>query len=330
MKKLILITSIIIVVLTACKENKKEIGTDTNVQDSTAIVLKTYAELSIAEGGKWKERVYEGGTSFKNVDELWVPKRHTDHSWYLRYEGPGWESNKVGYRLYLDWRNAIDIFGKITDSIVLDQVGQDGFDSYHEKQKWGQDILKVGKALGLGSYGRLVADSVHHFQNVDSTYIKVNNNKKASGVNIRYHGWATEDIKTDLDVSLSIKPDSRMTRTVLSTSKSVEGLVTGIVKSEGVDLIVDNAGNSEWGYIATYGEQTLVPDNLGMVIFYKKDEVISLVDGAYDHLLLFKPTEESITYRFGAVWEGEKNGVKTKEGFLSYLKDELNNLNSVY
>ncbi|WP_300977302.1 DUF4861 family protein, partial [Flavobacterium sp.] len=72
---------------------------------------KTYAEISVKEGGKWEGRKYIGGT-FKNVQKLKLAPEHTDHSFDIRYEGPGWESNKIGYRLYLDWRNAIDIFGK--------------------------------------------------------------------------------------------------------------------------------------------------------------------------------------------------------------------------
>ena len=71
---------------------------------------KTYAEISLKEGGKWEGRKYVGGV-FKNVQKLKLAKEHTDHSFDIRYEGPGWESNKIGYRLYLDWRNAIDIFG---------------------------------------------------------------------------------------------------------------------------------------------------------------------------------------------------------------------------
>ena len=137
--KLITLSSIAIILL-SCNASKKVTASKSNT--------KTYAEISIKEGGYWKGREYMEG-KFKNVADLKVPSEHTDHSWYIRYEGPGWESNKIAYRLYLDWRNAIDIFGKVTETMVLSQVGQDGFDSYHEPQPWGSDILKVGKAKGF-------------------------------------------------------------------------------------------------------------------------------------------------------------------------------------
>ena len=129
---------------------------------------KTYAEVSVKEGGKWEGRKYIGGT-FKNVQKLKLAPEHTDHSFDIRYEGPGWESNKIGYRLYLDWRNAIDIFGKKTEKIILPQVGQDGFDSYHEMSDWGADILKAGKGIGIGSVDRYLNKERLHFYEVDST-----------------------------------------------------------------------------------------------------------------------------------------------------------------
>jgi len=111
---------------------------------------RTQAELSYKKGGEWKNREYMGG-AFQNTQFLRVPPEHKDHSWFIRYEGPGWESDKVGYRFYLDQRNATDVFGKVTREMVLQQVGLDGFDSYHEMQPWGMDVMKVGKSLGIGS-----------------------------------------------------------------------------------------------------------------------------------------------------------------------------------
>ncbi|MEJ2307675.1 MAG: DUF4861 family protein, partial [candidate division WOR-3 bacterium] len=114
---------------------------------------RTQAILSIKCGGEWKVNKYVGGT-FKDTNSLKTPPGHTDHSEFIRFEGPGWESDKVGYRLYLDWRNGTDIFGKKVDDMVLQDVGQDGFESYHEMSPWGMDILKVGDALGIGAVGK--------------------------------------------------------------------------------------------------------------------------------------------------------------------------------
>ncbi len=98
-------------------------------------VKKTQAFLGLKEGGKWvwvtkdsgkQQYEYQGG-EFKPVTELKVDEKHTDHSFDIQFEGPGWESDKIAYRLYLDWRNAIDIFGKKTSEPVLQNVGLEQF-----------------------------------------------------------------------------------------------------------------------------------------------------------------------------------------------------------
>lgn len=295
-------------------------------QKSETAASKTYAELSVKEGGKWVGQKYEGGT-FKNVTSLKLPKSHWDHSFFIRYEGPGWESNRIGYRLYLDWRNAIDIFGKVTDTLVLSQVGQDGFESYHHMSPWGMDILKAGKALGIGAIGRYSGKEVLHFQLVDSTFAKVENTAKSSSIIVDYKGWRTASDKIDLKSTLTIEPNNRYTKHTIKPSAKIEGICTGMVKFKDVDLVTKVSANKKWAYIATYDKQTLVPDNLGMAIFYKVSTVKEQVESEYDHLLIFKPTKKEVSFYFLGAWEQEKDGIKTKEAFYQYLDQKLEELN---
>ncbi len=328
MKTLKITAILLFISIVACKnqEKKSEVEAVKTVAVYNMDTAKTYAELSIKEGGYWEGREYVDGT-FKNVSELKVPAEHTDHSWFIRYEGPGWESNKVGYRMYLDWRNCIDIFGKVTEDMILSKVGQDGFDSYHEKSDWGMDILKAGKGLGIGSIGRYVNNEVLHFKNVDSTFAKVENTLDKSTVIANYYGWNTTNETIDLHQVLSITPNARYTKHSITPSKEIEGICTGIVK-HGVNYFAKESENKQWGYIATYGEQSLVPDNLGMAIFYKTETVQEVSEWEHDHLLLFKPTTNEISFYFLGAWEQEVNGIKTEVEFLSYLDELLNELNT--
>lgn len=317
-------------VLMACNDHKKNDveAEDQNLSEKDSVTAQTYAELSIKEGGAWNGRKYEGG-EFKNVDTLTLPASHTDHSYFIRYEGPGWENKNIGYRLYLDWRNAIDIFGKKVDTMVLQDVGQDNFDSYHESAPWGQDILKAGKSLGIGGYGRFVGDSVAHFRSVEKTFAEVANEEEGSTVNIVYSGWKTGDKTIDLDAELAIYPEDRYTKVTLSPSEAVEGLTTGIVKFEDVALIQNDSISGDWAYIASYGTQTLVndTDKLGMAILYKKSEVEKIQDGPYDHLVIFQNTAEPKTYYLLGAWEGEKEGITSREDFVSSLNELVTKLN---
>tara|TARA_R110000868_G_scaffold1650_5_gene13368 strand:- start:12693 stop:13706 length:1014 start_codon:yes stop_codon:yes gene_type:complete len=316
----------------ACKDKSVKNETIPDVGESVGVTvhtpLKTYAEISIKEGGEWVGRKYVGGDGFKNVQELEVPENHTDHSFFIRYEGPGWENNQIGYRIYLDWRNAIDIYGKKVDSLVLPYVGQDGFDSYHEPADWGQDILKAGKSMGIGGYGRLVNDTVAHFRNVDNTHVKIENTDNSSTVHIDYKGWETGDKKIDLEATLSIFKQDRYTLATLTPSNAISGICTGIVKFKDIEL--KKKEGIKWAYIATYGTQTLVSetDKLGMAIFYRIDEVAEQKEGINDHLVVFKPTTDKITYYLLGAWDQESNGIKDEESFILDLDKKLERLNT--
>lgn len=287
---------------------------------------KVYAEVSVKEGGKWEGRKYIGGT-FKNVQRLKLAPEHTDHSFDIRYEGPGWESNKIGYRLYLDWRNAIDIFGKKTEAIILPKVGQDGFDSYHEMSDWGSDILKAGKGIGIGSIDRYWNKERLHFYAVDSTIATVFNEPKKAIVKVQYYGWKTASDKIDFTSELTIQPDQRYTKHRILPSKEIAGICTGIVKQKNTEIFRKKSQNKKWAYLATYGTQSLVPDRLGMAIFYQTASIENEEDAEFDYLLVFKPTTKAVDFYFLGAWEQEPNGIKNQEGFLKYLDEKLLQLN---
>jgi hypothetical protein len=298
---------------------------------------KTQAELSIREGGNWVEVTkssgvqqyeYQGG-KFKNTTFLRVPDQHTDHSFYIRYEGPGWESDKIGYRFYLDWRNAVDIFGKRTSEMVLQHVGQDGFESYHNLSYWGMDVLKVGNSLGMGSIGFWDKKNAVRIAVTDSVFCKiVDNGDLYSSINTVYYGWKDAGRSVDLSSTISIFAGSRISWESIELSEMLDNLCTGIVKDEKAELILSEDSDSEWSYLATFGKQSLNGDNLGMFVFYKKEDFISLKEDLYSHVVVLNPSAKNITYGFGAVWEKDLEHIATKEEFIDFLKktrEELNN-----
>lgn len=301
--------------------------TAVNAQQYDIKTAKTYAEISAKTDGKWEGRKYIGGTVFKNVDRLKLAPEHTDHSFDIRYEGPGWESNKVGYRLYLDWRNAIDIFGKKTSEMILPKVGQDNFDSYHEMSDWGADILKAGKGIGIGSIDRYLNNEKLHFREVDSTIAAVANKTNESVVKVNYYGWKTASDKIDFVSVLTIKPDQLYTKHAIKASKEIKGICTGIVKQKNTETFKKESKNKKWAYLATYGTQSLVPDKLGMAIFYEVKTIENLADTDLDYLLVFKPSRKENSFYLLGAWEQQKDGIKSQEEFVKYLDSQLEILN---
>ncbi len=291
---------------------------------------RTQAELSHKFGGTFVNRKYEDG-AFQNVQYLRVPPEHTDHSFYIRYEGPGWESDKVGYRFYLDWRNASDIFGKKTPEMVLQNVGQDGFDSYHAMADWGMDILKVGESLGIGSLAMWHDGKANRVAQTDSiTCAIVANGAVQSQIQTKYFGWKIGAGSYDVVSDLSITAGSRLTEHAIEISGNPENLCTGIVKLENSTLLPPPETNSGWTYLATYGKQSLANDHLGMAVLYRKHDLIEVTEDQFSHVIALKPANGRLTYYFLGAWEQEPNGIKTADEFEAYLKQTVTELNSPF
>lgn len=281
---------------------------------------RTQAELSHKTNGEWANREYIGG-EFKNVDYLRVPAEHKDHSWFLRYEGPGWESDKVGYRFYLDQRNAVDIFGKKTSDMVLQQVGLDGFDSYHKLQDWGMDILKVAKSLGVGSIGMLADKNASRIEFTDSVTAQITENGAVySSILTKYFGWKTTTDTLDVVSRLSIHGGTRLSRQHLSLSSDSETLCTGLIKDSKAKLFTSEGGADKWGYIATYGPQSLNDnDLLGIAVLFNPSSFKQFTEDDYSHIVSLSSTNQSLEYYFLGAWEGEPGGIKNEQAFLDYL-----------
>ncbi|MCV9388835.1 DUF4861 domain-containing protein [Reichenbachiella ulvae] len=286
----------------------------------TTYPKKTQAEISVKTGGKFENRKYIGG-DFKNIDSLKVPDEHTDHSYYIRYEGPGWESDKVGYRFYLDWRNATDVFGKTTNEPVLQQVGLDGFDSYHEMQDWGMDVLKVGKSLGIGSVASFVDSVAQRVAETDSVICKIEENGAIySSFETTYFGWKIHDQSVKLTSDISIHAGTRLTRQKLHIDQSIDNLCTGINKIEGTEIFRTIGSKNHYGYIATYGAQSLNGDNLGMVVFFHPLQFARFDEDENSHIVVLQPHVGDLEYYFAAAWELEPNGITTAEEFDAYIR----------
>jgi hypothetical protein len=280
---------------------------------------RTQAELSHKVGGHFEDRKYIGG-EFQNIDSLRVPDEHTDHSYYIRYEGPGWESDKVGYRFYLDWRNGVDVFGKTTNEMVLQQVGLDGFDSYHELQPWGMDILKVGKALGVGSLALFHDGKAIRVDETDSIISRVTENGPVySSITTNYYGWNVSGQKLDIQSTLGIHAGSRLTHQQVRVNSNPDNLATGLTKDPSAPLHTSKGGKEQWGYIATYGAQSLNKDKVGLAVLFKPQDLIEFTEDEYSHVVKLKPANGSLEYYFLAAWELEKEGIKNEQQFMEYL-----------
>lgn len=296
----------------------------------------TQAVLSVRKDGEWiwNQNGYSGhpqyeysGGEWTDVTEYHVPAKHTDHSWDIRFEGPGWESDKVGYRLYLDWRNANDIFGKRTNQLVLQHVGLDGFMSYHKMCDWGSDILGVGQSLGIGSIGHWNDTIAERVSVTDSINCRISyNGDLESKLKNEYNGWKNSHGKYNLTSTLSIRAGSYLTRCDVSISDYIDNLCTGLVAVKGTELMQGEMG--DWCYLATIGLQSGLNDHLGMSVFFRRSDLLKITKDRYNNVVVLQPKNKNLTYYFGAVWEQSSLHIQNKDDFERYLNSELQLLNS--
>jgi hypothetical protein len=307
-------------VVDTVKASAKSVFTLQQVSEKQVYPKRTQAELSIKQGGHFENRKYIGG-EFSNIDFLRVPPEHTDHSFFIRYEGPGWESDMVGYRFYLDWRNATDAFGKKTSDMVLQNVGLDGFDSYHELQPWGMDVLKVGKALGIGTLAIYLDSMAVRVENTDSVTCKVKENGTLySAIETNYYGWKAGKDRFDVKSILSIHAGTRLTHHQVSINGQPDNLCTGIVKDKNARLFTDYGSHSQYGYIATYGIQSLNNDRLGLAVFFSNGDFKGFTEDEFSHIVKLDALDGNMDYYFLAAWELEKEGFNNEKDFMDYIK----------
>ena len=134
-------------------------------------------------------------------------------------DGPTWENDKVGFRYYLDGRNAKDVFGKKTPAITPEDVGinSEGAveDNYHVMHDWGRDIFPVGNSVGLGGFALLVDNDVDRLgitandtlNNVEKTTFKiVSEGPENSVLRYNYYNWEASGNLYQVEETTSIWP----------------------------------------------------------------------------------------------------------------------------
>jgi unsaturated rhamnogalacturonyl hydrolase len=293
------------------------------------------AEISIKHGGGWKPRQKSPeleewvGGEFANVQSFTPPPEHTDHSNLIRYEGPGIESDRVGYRIYLDERNGFDIFGKKTTAPALHAIGLDGYESYHHPAPWGMDILKVGASLGTGGFGfwnGKGVDRVSHLAGWDATITEAGG--AYASFRIVYKGWQVGGLTTNVNADFSMHGGSRLVHTRLRFDQPLPKLAIGVVKHPDTELLVSalDVPDMAYGYVASWGKQSIDGDSLGMAVLFRRGTLDHQETTSTDYVAVVDADGEDYDYHFLAAWAGEPGGITTKAAFVAYLEQQAEEL----
>src|SRR5262249_24339474 len=214
-----------------------------------------------------------------------------------KYEGPGWESELNAWRIYLDKRNAVDLYSKHRPALGLDTFATPGYD-YHSESPLGRDTYRNGDAIGIGSIAALVNGAVVKVADVrERAYRIVSSGPVRAIVDVSYKGWNLGDGR-------SIDLTSRFTQwagergfwhEVHTTPASAVRLVAGVVRKPGgaVWKLPESAR-----VLATWGTQVveegptakavndLPNEHLGLAILVAgSPDLSSLPNDPADHLI---------------------------------------------
>lgn len=258
---------------------------------------------------------------------------------YYQSEGPVWENDKVGFRLYLDVRNAKDIFGKTTSNIVLDTVGTHGDKYYHQfDPNWGMDILKVGASLGAGS----IALHIKNNKGVDTlvrlggtgieqtSYELVRNKRDEAIFRLHYKNWKLLGRTYQVTEEIRMEPGKYYyeSKVTVSGLKGDERLVTGIVNFKAPESFQFSQGNK--GILYTHDKQADDGSHLGMAVMtdQKNDPKYGATPNTGSGIVnsytlsMAIQNNEPVIFRFYAGWEQTDKQFTDKKYFENFLQRE--------
>lgn len=255
-------------------------------------------------------------------------------------EGPAWENDKVGFRIYFDTRNAKDIWGKTTPRMILSEVGLNPAESYHKQAEWGMDVLKVGKSLGAGSLALAIQDEQGKEQLVrlgggnfkQVQYKKIANGPIRAIFKLTYHDWTIANNMTPIQVSEEISIWGGQyfyeSKVVLKNAPKSAKLVTGIVNLHSQQSYQLASKTAKVLY--TFDKQSENNDNLGMAVLVPTKSYLAFgqtpnqgadIQNTYtvtEKLVASKPNY----FRFFAGWEKSEPLFQTKNGFETFLQQQ--------
>ena len=286
----------------------------------------------IQRSNVWLASPQDDGT-YKEETEAKRPaitrENHAQTRQLFQFEGPGWENDRVGFRIYFDDRNGIDIFGKTTEIMVLENVGID--EDYHALQDWGMDILKVGASLGGGSIALEVDGDLHRVApGSDGSYKLITNGPLRSIFQLKFDNWNMEGNQFSVLHEITMYGGAWYYQSNVSVEGGVQNLniVTGITTLD-LDDKQANFTDYENGIVSlsTHGRQAIEGEYLGMAVMLEKDDYLgydyldeNAGDIVHSFIVRMNKRDKPTSFKFYSAWELSDPDFASSEKFEELLK----------
>ncbi len=266
-------------------------------------------------------------------------------------DGPMWENDKVGFRHYLDGRNAKDLFGKKTSDMSPDTTGVDStgaiVDNFHVMKDWGRDILAVGNSLGIGGFAlqtntellRLGVTFDDAINTIEKTTFKINYKGPIKAeLSYTYDHWKPKNNTYFAQEKTTIFPGIYGYKNTVSVANLVgdENLVVGIPKIHTDKPLSVFEANEDFVILYTHDQQTYDKEWwLGMALLLPKTSYLGFTEapatGSISTAFLGQlkiSNNVPISYYVIACWELSDPNFKDETYFKNYLKQTANQLSA--
>jgi len=247
--------------------------------------------------------------------------------------GAQWESELVGFRVYMDHRQSIDIYGKPTPQLVLDKTN---FYSTREDMAAGLgcDILFAGPSVGAGSFRGYLNNQPTYVDSVEARGQRV----IASGpvraiVEVTDKNWIYDGHCLQMRQRYTIYAGHRDVQVDIQLAgANVDDLpfCTGVQKIE-----MENEGlmNFTNGLVGSWGKN--IPDKaaedliegVGLGVTVDTRYLTSKKEDEYNYLTILRPRDGYIQYHLAICALMEQDGFKDAKSWFSWLQQWQAELN---
>lgn len=260
----------------------------------------------------------------------------TNPYWMLHHHGPAFENEMVGYRIYFDHRQTVDIYGKYRKGLELKQT-QFYPDAEQKKAGFGDDVLWVGQTFGLGALRGWDGEKPQMLQDVDHrTQRIISRGPLRTIVEVIDEGWNTMNPrkeKIDMKTKYTLYAGRRDCFVDISFNKPVPTyeLATGIINVKNSVEHSDNKGlRGCWGTDWPVSEKDSVGkkrETVGLGIRIPAKNVVKELPANKDNYpyVVGNMTDE-LHYNITFCSDNESFGYHSAEEWFKYLdawKEEL-------
>jgi hypothetical protein len=259
------------------------------------------------------------------------------YSRQFQMEGPAWENDNIGFRLYFDERNGFDIFGKTNTQLVLDNVGIG--ENYHELQDWGMDILKVGRSLGAGALAFADVNdgnsrALQRLANAKETeFYIISEGPVRSIFGVNYKALPVDypkptQVNLTQQVSIWTGQHYYSSKVSLDDSEANLALAVGIVNLHEATALEKLSLNH--AILASYAPQAEENTDLGMAVVASDQAHINFGGlGATEQGIEYSffstfalNANQDLNYDFYAVWQPRMKNVTDEAAFLNIIEND--------